>query len=56
MPENAFYKWNIKQLVTYLRQNCITIKCNATNILRKIHDKNSPIDCELIAYALSNII
>jgi len=43
-----------KQFVIYLRQNCITNKCNAANILRKIYDKNSLKDCKLIAYALSN--
>jgi len=26
------------------------------NILRKIYDKNSHIECELIAYALNNIV
>jgi len=45
-----------KQFVTYLRQNCITNKCDATIILRKLYDKNSLIDCELIAYALNNIV
>jgi len=45
-----------KQFVIYLRQNCITNKCDAANILRKIYDKNSLIDCELIAYALNNIV
>jgi len=45
-----------KQFVTYLPRNYITNKCDAANILRKIFDKNSLIDCELIAYALNNIV
>jgi len=45
-----------KQFVTYLRQNCIANKFDAANILRKIYDKNSNIECELIAYALNNIV
>jgi len=45
-----------KQFVTYLRQNCITNKCDTENILRKIYDNNSLIDCELIAYTLNNIV
>ncbi|XP_077282729.1 uncharacterized protein LOC143908795 [Temnothorax americanus] len=45
-----------KQFVTTLRQNCITDKCNAVTILRKIYDKNSIIDCELLAYALDTIV
>jgi len=44
------------KFVTYLRQNCITNKCDAEIILRKFYDKNSLIDCELIAYALSDIV
>jgi len=51
-----FTSEKFKQFVIYLRQNCITNKCNAVNILRKIYDKNSLIDCELIAYALNNIV
>jgi len=42
--------------VTYLRRNCVTNKCDAANILRKIYDKNSLIECELIVYALDNIV
>jgi len=45
-----------KQFVTYLRQNCIINRFNAANILRKIYDKNSNVKCELIAYALNNIV
>jgi len=40
-----------KQFVTYLCQNCIANRFDAANILRKIYDKNSNVECELIAYA-----
>jgi len=40
-----------KQYIIYLRRNCVTNKCDAANILRKIYDKESNIECELIAYA-----
>jgi len=43
-----------KQFVTYLRQNCITNRFDAANILRKIYDKNE--ECKLIAYAFNNIV
>jgi len=33
-----------KQFVIYLRQNCITNKFDAANILRKIYDKNSNVE------------
>jgi len=42
-----------KQFTIYLSQNCITNKFDATNILRKIYNKNSNGECELIAYALN---
>jgi len=45
-----------KHFVIYLRRNCITDKCDAANILRKIYDTESNIKCELIAYALDNIV
>jgi len=45
-----------KHFVTYLRRNCITNKCDAANILRKICDTESNIECELIAYVLDNIV
>jgi len=45
-----------KQFVTYLRQNCIVNRFDAINILRKIYDKNSTVECELIAYALDSIV
>jgi len=45
-----------KHFVTYLRQNCVTNKCDAANILRKIYDTKSDIECELIAYTSDNIM
>jgi len=45
-----------KQFVIYLSQNCITNKFDAANILRKIYNKHSNRECELIAYALNNIM
>jgi len=45
-----------KQFVTYLRQNYITDRFDAANILRKIYDKNSNMECELITYALNNFV
>jgi len=35
-----------KHFITYSRRNCITNKCDATNILRKIYDTESNIECE----------
>jgi len=45
-----------KQFVTYLRQNCIVNRLDAANILRKTYDKNSNVECELIVYAINNIV
>jgi len=45
-----------RYFVTYLHQNYINNKRDAVNILRKIYDKSSLIDCELITYALDNIV
>jgi len=44
-----------KQFIAYLR-NYIANTFDAANILRKIYDKNSNVECELIAYALNNIV
>jgi len=46
----------LKHFVTILRQNCITDKCDAEKTLRGVYDQNLVIDCELLAYALDNII
>jgi len=51
-----FTSEKFKQFVTYLRQNCITNKCDAAINLRNFYDKSSLIDCELIAYALNVIV
>jgi len=51
-----FTSEKFKHFVTILRQNCVTDKCDAANILRKIYDKESNIECELIAYASDNIV
>jgi len=45
-----------KHFTTILRQNCITNKCNATKTLRRVYNQNSIMDCELLAYALDNIV
>jgi len=45
----------LKYFVTFL-QNCIINQCDAANTLHKIYDKNSIIECKLIAYALDNIV
>ncbi|XP_071579203.1 uncharacterized protein, partial [Temnothorax nylanderi] len=45
-----------KQFVIILRRNCITDKCDAARTLRDVFDKNSIVDCELLAYALDNIV
>jgi len=50
------FLYTLKDIVTYLRQNCITNRFDAANILRKIYNKNSNVECELIAYALNNIV
>jgi len=42
--------------VTILRKNCITNQCDVANTLHKIYDKNSIVECELMAYALDNIV
>jgi len=46
----------LKHFVTYLCRNCIIDKCDVANILRKIYDIESNIECELIAYALDSIV
>lgn len=45
-----------KYFATVLRQNCITDKCDARRILREVSDEKSLVDCELLAYALENIM
>jgi len=45
-----------KQFITYLCKNCITNRCDTVNILCKIYDKDSNIECELITYVSDNIV
>jgi len=45
-----------KYFVTLLGENYIIDKCNAVDFLRKICNKKSNIECELIVYALDNIV
>jgi len=47
---------NFKYFVTFLGENCIIDKCDAVYFLRKIYNKKSNIECEIIVYALDNII
>jgi len=52
-----FTNKKFKHFVTILKRNCIIDKCDAEKIfLRKIYDKESNIECELIAYASDNIV
>ena len=45
-----------KQFVSNLRQNCINNKNDAAESLREYCDKTSLVDCELIIYAMDNIV
>jgi len=45
-----------KYFVTLLGENYNIDKCDAVDFLRKIYNKKSNIECELIVYALDNII
>ena len=45
-----------KYFVTLLGENCIIDKYDAVDFLRKICNKKSNIECELIVYALDNIV
>ena len=44
-----------KYFITLLGENCIIDKCAAVNFLRKIYNKKSNLECELIVY-LDNIV
>ena len=44
-----------KYFMTYLHQNCMN-KFDVVNILRKIYDRNSNIEYELIAYTSDHIV
>ena len=43
-------------ILSFLRQNYITNKSNAANILYKIYDKNSIIECELLVCGLDYVV
>jgi len=45
-----------KHFISYLHQECITSKRDAVNMLHNICDKISLIECELVAYALDQIV
>jgi len=45
-----------KYFASFLKQNYITNKSDAANILYKIYDKNFIIECELIVYGLDYIV
>ncbi|XP_039304966.1 uncharacterized protein LOC120357721 [Solenopsis invicta] len=45
-----------KHFVSLLRKNCVNNKCDAAKLLREMYDKTSLIDCELLMYALDNIV
>lgn len=45
-----------KEFVDIARRNCATDKREAIKILREVSDKNSMVDCELLAYAVENIM
>ena len=45
-----------KQFVNTIKHNCIIDKCDAIKVLHKVSDKNSLIDCELLAFAMDNIL
>ena len=55
MPYSHIVNEKFKYFVTLLGENCIIDKCDAVDFLRKIY-KKSNIECELIVYALDNII
>ena len=45
-----------KHFVCIVQRNCVTNKSDAVKILQETCDKNSLIDCELLAFALDNIL
>ncbi|XP_039303319.1 uncharacterized protein LOC120357265 [Solenopsis invicta] len=45
-----------KHFVTLLRQNYVNNKCDAAKLLREKYDKTSLLECEMLAYALDNIV
>jgi len=45
-----------KHFISHFRQKYVTNKCDAVNMLYNICDKNSLIECELVANALNQIV
>jgi len=45
-----------QEFVTIIRQNCINNKCDTFKKLRKVCNKASLIQCELLMYALDEIV
>jgi len=45
-----------KEFVTIIRQNCLNNKYDALKKLREVYDKTSLIECELVMYALDEIV
>ena len=57
MHQNTFsVSDKYKQFITIIRQNHITNKSDAAKLLREKYDKTCLVECELIAYALDNIV
>jgi len=55
--QNAFIvDAKYKEFVTIIYQNCINNKCDALKKLCEVYDKTSLIDCELVMYALNEIV
>jgi hypothetical protein len=45
-----------KHFVSLLRHNYVNNKCDAVKLLREKYDKTSLLDCEMLVYALDNIV
>ncbi|KYN14559.1 hypothetical protein ALC57_13221 [Trachymyrmex cornetzi] len=51
---NTSEKFNY--FISCLRQECVINKRDAVNMLHNVCDKSSLIECELVAYALDQIV
>jgi len=56
LSQNVYNSEKFKHFISYLRQECITNKRDAINMFHNICDKNSLIECKLVAYALDQIV
>jgi len=45
-----------KYFLTLLDKNCIIDKCAPVDFFRKIYNKKSSMECELIVYVLDNVV